>query len=242
MICILFFEFWRTIISSLTEGLPRIQFWYSWIFILFLLINLPCYSCGKYICNTNIFGVICMENVINLCTARHLSLRLKLYSSAFYAALTQGVKWVFHFSILVALYRLIILLSLPSHTLSLTVFRLFSHITHTDYHYYSTNELSSWNINFLRNRHSRAFCSNTRPHFSASKKSKFTTTFFLLTFTTLCVYVCLSVSVYVYVSLFLSLCISVSVSLSLFILCMFLPLCLNHTILAMYFLHSKLPF
>ena len=50
------------------------------------------FSCGKYICSTNTFAVMCLESVINLCTARHLSTRMKLYAAAFYGSLTQGKK------------------------------------------------------------------------------------------------------------------------------------------------------
>jgi hypothetical protein len=50
-------------------------------------------SCGKYIVVSVMFAISCVEDVINLCTWRHLQLRLKLYSTAFYGALTQlGIK------------------------------------------------------------------------------------------------------------------------------------------------------
>jgi hypothetical protein len=50
-------------------------------------------SCGKYIVNSFMFAIACIEDVINLCTWRHLQFRMKLYNTAFYGALTQlGVK------------------------------------------------------------------------------------------------------------------------------------------------------
>jgi hypothetical protein len=48
-------------------------------------------SCGKYVSSTYIFAVLCLESIINLCTARHLSLRMKLYVGAAVAAITQGL-------------------------------------------------------------------------------------------------------------------------------------------------------
>lgn len=48
-------------------------------------------SCGKYMCSTYLFSVLSLEGVINLCTARHLEARMKLYTGAFYATLTQGI-------------------------------------------------------------------------------------------------------------------------------------------------------
>eukprot|EP01031_Cornospumella_fuschlensis_P029678 gene29678-35823_t len=47
------------------------------------------FSCGKYILETVTFAILCMEGVINLCTTRHMKFRLKLYSTAIYAALSQ---------------------------------------------------------------------------------------------------------------------------------------------------------
>ncbi|RYH31875.1 hypothetical protein EON65_01665 [archaeon] len=47
------------------------------------------FSCGKYILETVTYAILCMEGVINLCTVRHMKFRLKLYSSAIYAALSQ---------------------------------------------------------------------------------------------------------------------------------------------------------
>jgi hypothetical protein len=48
------------------------------------------WNCGKYVTESFMFAAVCMDAVINLCTIRHMTLRLKLYSSAFYAALAQG--------------------------------------------------------------------------------------------------------------------------------------------------------
>lgn len=47
-------------------------------------------SCGKYVIETLGFAVLSMEAVINLCTIRHMNFRMKLYSSMFYCALSQG--------------------------------------------------------------------------------------------------------------------------------------------------------
>jgi hypothetical protein len=47
-------------------------------------------SCGKYVIESMMFAALCMETVINLCTTRHIIFRMKLYTSAFYGALTQG--------------------------------------------------------------------------------------------------------------------------------------------------------
>lgn len=47
-------------------------------------------SCGKYVIESMMFASLCMETVINLCTTRHITLRMKLYTTAFYGALTQG--------------------------------------------------------------------------------------------------------------------------------------------------------
>ena len=47
-------------------------------------------SCGKYVIETLGFAVLSMESVINLCTIRHVNFRMKLYSSMFYCALSQG--------------------------------------------------------------------------------------------------------------------------------------------------------
>jgi len=49
------------------------------------------YSCGKYIVESFLFAAGAMESVINLCTVRHLKFRLKLYSSALYTMLAQGM-------------------------------------------------------------------------------------------------------------------------------------------------------
>lgn len=46
-------------------------------------------SCGKYIIEMSLFGIMCMNSVINLCTPRHLNFRMKMYSSVFLAAVTQ---------------------------------------------------------------------------------------------------------------------------------------------------------
>ena len=48
------------------------------------------HSCGRYVHETFLLAAMCMESVINLCTARHILFRMKLYAGAFYAALTQG--------------------------------------------------------------------------------------------------------------------------------------------------------
>jgi len=50
------------------------------------------WNCGKYVTDSLMFAAICMDAVINLCTMRHMTFRLKLYSSAFYAALIQGKR------------------------------------------------------------------------------------------------------------------------------------------------------
>ena len=47
-------------------------------------------SCGKYVTDSIVFAGVCMESVINLCTARHLKFRMKVYASAYYATLVQG--------------------------------------------------------------------------------------------------------------------------------------------------------
>ena len=44
------------------------------------------YSCGKYVTETLVYAGLAMDTVINLCTARHMQLRMKLYISAFYSA------------------------------------------------------------------------------------------------------------------------------------------------------------
>jgi hypothetical protein len=48
------------------------------------------YSCGKYVTESLMFAATAMEAVINLCTVRHASFRMKLYSSIFYSALSSG--------------------------------------------------------------------------------------------------------------------------------------------------------
>lgn len=48
------------------------------------------YACGKYVLDTVMYTILCMESVINLCTTRHLQFRLKLYVTAFCAALAQN--------------------------------------------------------------------------------------------------------------------------------------------------------
>lgn len=48
------------------------------------------HSCGKYVIESLGFAALSMEAVINLCTIRHMNFRMKLYSSMFYAALSQG--------------------------------------------------------------------------------------------------------------------------------------------------------
>jgi hypothetical protein len=48
------------------------------------------YSCGKYVFESLAFAALSMENVINLCTVRHATFRVKIYSSIFYGALSQG--------------------------------------------------------------------------------------------------------------------------------------------------------
>jgi hypothetical protein len=50
------------------------------------------HSCGKYVSSTNLLAATCMEEVINLCTARHVCFRMKLYIGAFYATITQGTS------------------------------------------------------------------------------------------------------------------------------------------------------
>lgn len=50
------------------------------------------HSCGKYVSSTNLLAATCMEEVINLCTARHMAFRMKLYIGAFYATITQGTS------------------------------------------------------------------------------------------------------------------------------------------------------
>ena len=47
-------------------------------------------GCGKYIYESFIYATLSMDSVINLCTARHLSLKMKLTSCAFIAILTYG--------------------------------------------------------------------------------------------------------------------------------------------------------
>lgn len=49
-------------------------------------------SCGKYIIEMFLFGILCMNSVINLCTPRHLNFRMKMYSSVFLAAVTQDTS------------------------------------------------------------------------------------------------------------------------------------------------------
>lgn len=49
-------------------------------------------NCGKYISESLMFAGVCMESIINLCTARHLKFRMKLYISAYYATLVQGTN------------------------------------------------------------------------------------------------------------------------------------------------------
>jgi hypothetical protein len=48
------------------------------------------YSCGKYVYETLTFAVLSMENIINLCTIRHIKFRMKLFSSIFYGSLSAG--------------------------------------------------------------------------------------------------------------------------------------------------------
>lgn len=47
-------------------------------------------NCGRYIADTLIYASISIESIINLCSYRHLPFRMKLYSTAYYALLTQG--------------------------------------------------------------------------------------------------------------------------------------------------------
>lgn len=47
-------------------------------------------NCGKYITETLLFCSLCMDAVINLCTARHLKFKLKLISTALSALFTYG--------------------------------------------------------------------------------------------------------------------------------------------------------
>lgn len=49
------------------------------------------HSCGKYIVESFLFAAGAMESVINLCTVRHMTFRLKLYSSALSTMLGQGM-------------------------------------------------------------------------------------------------------------------------------------------------------
>ena len=69
---------------------------YAWLILnsskLILEISQPLVwlNCGKYITETVLYAAICMDSIINLCTVRHMQFRLKLYTTAFYSALTQG--------------------------------------------------------------------------------------------------------------------------------------------------------
>jgi hypothetical protein len=56
------------------------------------------WNCGKYVTESLMLAAICMDAVINLCTMRHMSMRMKLYSSAFYAALSQGKLYFVSYS------------------------------------------------------------------------------------------------------------------------------------------------
>ena len=59
-------------------------------FLFYLLQPLIWWNCGKYVTKSLLFAAVCMESIINLCTVKHLKLRLKLYVSALYSVLVNS--------------------------------------------------------------------------------------------------------------------------------------------------------
>lgn len=88
----------RSALDIIFDNTPREQEQLAWLVnnLCKLIYNigqsLLWISCGKYVVETMIYAAICMESIINLCTSRHMKLRMKLYSTAFYALLTQGTS------------------------------------------------------------------------------------------------------------------------------------------------------
>ena len=87
----------RMALETIFESMPtKEQEAHAWLVLngckLLLKIAQPLVwlSCGKYVSESLVFAGVCMESVINLCTARHLKFRMKLYVSAYYATLVQG--------------------------------------------------------------------------------------------------------------------------------------------------------